>query len=257
MVGANGGQVGHAYCLIPVFINNGECSQNLIVPWIAQTHLLEKAPVDFIDDFQMPRQEGGKQRQVPLLQRFREQGVIGVGQAAAGDAPGGIPWEVLLVNQQPHELRHGNRRMGVIHLNGPMLRKFLQGDLPLFERSQHVLKRAAYEEVLLLEAQATTLVGAVIGIEHLGEGFRPHLFLDGAVVVADVKGVEVKALRGISAPETNAVAGVHLVPQNRHVVGDANGVLCRHPAGMVVALGVGIAFRMATKAHDTGLVRLG
>ena len=147
--------------------------------------------------------------------------------------------------------------MGVIHLNGPMLGKLLQGDLPLFKGSQHVLKGAAHKEVLLLEAQATTLVGPVIGIEHLGEGFRPHLFLDGAVVVADVEGIEVKALGGVSAPEAKAVAGVHLIPQNRHVVGDADGVLCRHPAGTVVTLVVGIAFGMAAKAHHAGFIRLG
>ena len=90
------------------------------------------------------------------------------------------------------------------------------------EAAQHVLEGAADEEVLLLEAQPAARVGAVVGIEHLGEGLGAHLLLHGAVVIAHVEGMEVEGFGGFGPPQPEPIAGVHPVAQHRHVVGDAD-----------------------------------
>ena len=85
--------------------------------------------------------------------------------------------------------------MGVVELNRPIAGEVFNGQPTVVEAAQHVLKGAADEEVLLLQAQPPAFVGAVVGIQHLGERFASHLFLNGAVVVADVEGIESQSFR--------------------------------------------------------------
>ncbi len=147
--------------------------------------------------------------------------------------------------------------MGVIELNRPVLREIRHGDLALLQVAQHVLKRAAHKEVLLLEAQAAAFIGAVVGIENFGEGFGANLFLNSAVVVADVEGVEVKGFGGCGTPKPEPIAGVDLVAQHRDVVRNADGVLGGNPAGAVAAVLIGVALGAAAKAHKHRLIRVG
>ena len=147
--------------------------------------------------------------------------------------------------------------MGVIELNSPVLREFRHWDLALLQVAQHVLQRAAHKEVLLLQAQAAAFIGAVVGIENLGEGLRAHFFFNSAVVVADVEGVEVKGFGGCGTPEPEPITGVDLVAQHRDVMGDADGVLAWNPAGAVAAVLIGVALGAAAKAHKHRLIRVG
>ena len=147
--------------------------------------------------------------------------------------------------------------MGVVELNGPEVGKVLNGQPPVVEAAQHVLKGAADEEVLLLQAQTPTFVGTVVGIQHFGEGLAAHLFFDRTVVVADVEGIEVEAFGGIGAPQPQSVADVDPVTQYGYVMGDADGMFCRDPARAVVALVVDIALGSAPKANEASLIGLG
>ena len=162
-----------------------------------------------------------------------------------------------IVDQQSHQLRHGDGRVGVVELNRPVVGEVLDGQSAVVEAAQHVLQRAADEEVLLLQAQTPAFVGAVVGVQHLGEGFAAHLFLNGAVVVADVEGIEVEAFGGIGTPEPQPVADVHPIAQHRHVMGNADGVFRRDPAGAVVAFVVDVALGATAEAHEAGLIGLG
>ena len=162
-----------------------------------------------------------------------------------------------IVDQQPHQLRHGDGRVGVVELNRPVVGEVLDGQSAVVEAAQHVLQRAADEEVLLLQAQTSAFVGAVVGVQHLGEGFAAHLFLNGAVVVADVEGIEVEAFGGIGTPEPQPVADVDAIAQHRHVMGNADGVFRRDPAGAVVAFVVDVALGATAEAHEAGLIGLG
>ena len=107
---------------------------------------------------------------------------------------------MFIVEQQPHQLGHRDRWMGVVELHGPVIGKFLNRDPTGIQAADHVLQGAAHKEVLLLEPQAAALVGAVIGIEHLGEGFGAHLLLHGAVVIANIECIKIKAFGGVSPP---------------------------------------------------------
>ena len=257
VVGRHRGQVRHAHRLGALVVDDRQFAQNLIVAGILEPHLLQETAVDFVDQLQVPRQQRAEQVQAPLLQGLRQQGVIGVGERAAGDVPGFGPIEMFVVEQQPHQFRHGNRRVGVVQLYSPMIRELADRDAAHVEAADHVLQRAAHKEVLLLQPQLAALIGAIVGIEHLGEGFRTHLLLNGAVVIAAVEGKEIKAFGGISPPKAQAIAGVDPIAQHRHIVGHTDGVFGRNPAHPVGAPFIAVALSAATKADETGLVWVG
>ena len=60
--------------------------------------------------------------QRPLLQRLGQQRVVRVGERPPGEVPGLVPSEVRLVEQDPHQLGHGQAGVGVVELDGDLVR---------------------------------------------------------------------------------------------------------------------------------------
>ena len=56
---------------------------------------VKEAAVDFIDDFQMARQEAAEEVQRPFFKRFRKKGVVGVAEGLLRDVPGCVPGHVV------------------------------------------------------------------------------------------------------------------------------------------------------------------
>jgi hypothetical protein len=65
-------KVRHADMFISRFINQRKPPKQLIVVRITHPKIVQEAAIDLIDDLQMARQQLGKQRQRPSLQRFGE-----------------------------------------------------------------------------------------------------------------------------------------------------------------------------------------
>ena len=84
---------------------------------------LEVQPVDHINDLHMPWQQAVEQFHRPRLQRLRQQRMIGVTQRALGDAPGIVPSNIMLVDQDAHELGDGDCRVCVVELDGDVFRQ--------------------------------------------------------------------------------------------------------------------------------------
>ena len=53
--------------------------------------------------------------------------MIGEAQRVLSGLPSGFPWDLIFVNKQTHEFGYGDRRMSVVHLNGALGMKILQG----------------------------------------------------------------------------------------------------------------------------------
>ena len=92
-----------------------------VVAGIARADVVQEAPVDLVDDLEVPRQEQLEELDRPLLQRLGQQRVVGVGQGADGEVPGLVPAELRLVEQDAHQLGHGHRRVGVVELDGDLV----------------------------------------------------------------------------------------------------------------------------------------
>jgi hypothetical protein len=61
-------------------------------------------------------------------------------EGLARDAPGALPIHGQLVDQQAHELGHGDRWVRVVHLHGEFLVEALRRNLLHLADTQHVLQ---------------------------------------------------------------------------------------------------------------------
>ena len=144
-------------------------------------------------------------RERPLLERFGEERVVRVRARRLRDPPGVVPLHEVLVDEQPHQLRDGNRRVGVVELSGPVRIELVEPLAAAQMQTHHVLQRARDEEVLLRQPQPFAGLGLVVRIQHLGDGFGDHLLFDRTVVVADVERVEVERFGGFRFPQPQQV----------------------------------------------------
>src|SRR5438105_3425620 len=102
----------------------------------------------------MARQKAANQLNWPCLERLRENGVIRVAEDALGNAPGAIPFEQLLIDENAHQFGDGNRWVRVVELNRHFVRKLFPSALrPFLESPDDILNRRRDEEVLLFESQ--------------------------------------------------------------------------------------------------------
>ena len=77
-------------------------------------HFSEKTRIDIENNSQMAGQQASQHLDRPRLKRLDHQGVVGVRKNACAQRPRLIPGQPVFVEQQPHELRHSQRGMGVV-----------------------------------------------------------------------------------------------------------------------------------------------
>jgi len=77
-VGADDRQVGHTYATGRALLDEADALHPGVVAGIAAANPVQEAAIDLVNDFQLPRNDRLEQVDRPLLQRFREQGVIGI-----------------------------------------------------------------------------------------------------------------------------------------------------------------------------------
>ena len=73
--------------------------------------------------------------------RFRHNGMVGIGHAAAGDALSHFPRETFLVDEQTHHLGDRQSGVGIIDVNRHLIREIVQGSVGRQMISNDALKR--------------------------------------------------------------------------------------------------------------------
>ncbi len=185
-------------------------------------HVLQEPAVDLVDDLQVPRHDALEQRDGPLLQRLRHQGVVRVAHRRLRDLPGLLPREVALVDEDAHQLRHRERGMGVVQLDGDLVREGVEAPVIALVARDDVPERAGDQEVFLDETQLVTGRDGVGRIEHLGDGLRRDLLFHGFHVVAGVEDLHVEVVRRPRGEEAEHVHRPAAVADDRIVVGHAD-----------------------------------
>ncbi len=97
----------------------------------------------------MTRQQGFYQLLVPALQRFRHQRVVGIGESFAGDGPGVIPAQLVLIDQHAQQFRNGDGRVGIVELDYFVIRQLCQLTTRKMVATQNIGNRTGALEVLL------------------------------------------------------------------------------------------------------------
>src|SRR5581483_5544194 len=120
-----------------------------------------------LDDLEVPREKTSKKGQGPLLQGLRQKGMVRVTEDLLGDAPGLLPLQPLLVEEDAHEFGNSDGRVSVVHLDGGRVRELLEVvRLPL-ETADDVRDGGGDEEILLFQPQFPPFRAIVVGIEDL------------------------------------------------------------------------------------------
>jgi hypothetical protein len=103
--------------------------------------------VDLIDDVKHFRQNGLKQADVPLFERFRHDGMVRVGKRLARNFERAVERNAFL-HKQADEFRYAHGRVRVVELNGHVLGKRVDGSALALEAIDDILQRRTGEEIL-------------------------------------------------------------------------------------------------------------
>ena len=104
--------------------------------------LFHETAVDLLADRVDPRQLLLEQADRPALERFGHDSMVGVGERGAGDLPRAVPAVVVLIDEQAHQLRHAQGRMGIVDVDGDLVSKVVERVIVLQVLVQDRLQRA-------------------------------------------------------------------------------------------------------------------
>ena len=110
-VASDGREMRHAHRTPGRFVDERHPRHPALVAGKAATHLVEEAPVDLEDDFEMAGKEAGEKLERPSFESLWEESVVRVCQRLLRDLPRGVPTDAMLVDEEPHQL--GDRERGV------------------------------------------------------------------------------------------------------------------------------------------------
>ena len=160
-------EMGHTDHLVAVFLDDGADALLFVITRPAGLDRVHVVGIDFVDNLEVARQHALEEGHAPALERFRQQGVIGVGEGRVDDRPGAVPGEVLLVDEDAHELDDRDRRMRVVELHGDLGGEIVPrvsagAQVP----ADDVPQRARDEEILLHEPQLFAVLRLVVRVEN-------------------------------------------------------------------------------------------
>ena len=81
---------------------------------------LEVTRVDLVDDLEVTGEEVLNHGYRPALQGLGQESVVGVGEGLGACVPRLVPWQLLHVKQESHQLWDGQCRVGVIQLDSTL-----------------------------------------------------------------------------------------------------------------------------------------
>ena len=147
-VAADHGQVGHANLAVP---QDGGLAQTLLPAFLRGVERLVPTTADLVDDLIHAGEELGERADGPLLQSLGQDGVVGVAHDLRHDVPGVIPLELLLVDEDTHELGAAHGGVGVVGMDGNKLRQQLPVlSMLLLKGVEQAVDAGRYKQVLLL-----------------------------------------------------------------------------------------------------------
>ncbi|MNO95887.1 hypothetical protein D3C76_875410 [compost metagenome] len=198
-------QVAHAHPTAVVFLDQRHRPQHVEIMQAFGAQGVDMVGVDQVDDLHVPGQHALHQRHRPRLERLGQQGVVGVGQGPDRHFPGFVPGDLVLIDQQPHQLGHGNRGVGIVELDGGGIGQVEQAVMHVQVASQQVLQRGRDEEVLLAQAQLLAGFSAVGRIQHSRDAFGSRHFGHRAEVITRIEALQVQLFQRPCAPQAQGI----------------------------------------------------
>ena len=214
------------------FINDRGTAEQRGIVGILLLQRLEEVIVNLENNLQMARQDFPQHIDRPGLQRFAHQRMVGIGEDLTGHLEGFIPAKFVLIDQQTHQLRDRQHRVGVIEVNGDFRRQIVVGAVQLVVAAEDILYRRRDQEILLTQAQLAPGIGGIIRVQHPRNVLGVVLIFHRRKVVALVEFTEVDFATGLRAPQTQGVGGIGIETGDNLIVGFGDNLFGLYPAGM-------------------------
>ena len=211
-------------------VDNRRTTQHRRIVGILLLQGLQEVVINLENNLQMTRQNFTQHVDGPGLQRFAHQGMVGIREDLAGYLERLIPAELMLVNQQAHQLRNRQHRVRVIEMNRYFIRQIGVGFMQLVVAAEDILYRRRHEEILLPQAQLAPGIGGVIRIKYPRHVLGVVFIFHRREVVALIKFTEVNLAAGLRAPQTQRIGGVGIKTRDNLIVGFSNNLFGFHPA---------------------------
>ncbi len=148
--------------------------------------------------------------------------MVGVGERRARDVPGFIPAEMRFVEQDAHEFRHGEGRMGVVELDRGLLGQEAPIGIRLPKPADSIRERTGDEEIFLHEPEFASLGRMVVRIENAGQQFGVEGFRDRSDEVAAAEPLEIERMHRGRAPQAQRVDRPAAVADHGAIIGHAD-----------------------------------
>ena len=118
-------QMSHADVFRVALFDDAHTPEPVAIVGIAAGEFPQKAGIDLIDDLQVTRKQPLQHGDGPFLERFGQDGVIGIARRSGRDPPRLIPSQSLAIHEKAHQLRNDKRGVGVVQLHENLIRKAL------------------------------------------------------------------------------------------------------------------------------------
>ena len=257
--GAQEREMAHSHAAAVVLLDHGDRRQERVVIVADVALRVEVQRVDEIDDLHVSRQQVLDQRHGPGLERFRQQRVVRVVEDGRRGVPGELPRHPVHVDQQAHQLGHGDGRVRVVQLDRHVVGKRNELAVLLLVPPEKILQRRRGEEELLAQPQLVARGGIVAGIEHARDRFEAHAVGERAHVVAAVEVVEAQRIGRARGPQSQRVDVPAVPTGDRRIEADRIDGLRRLPAvsgRAVLAFGALDGAAEADRVRDFGPLEL-
>ena len=146
-------------------LNDGERTHLVLIVRIAAAHLFKMAAVDLVNNHVDARQERAEHVNAPRLKCLGHDRVVRIADRVARDRPRILPSQLLLIDEDAHELRHAERGMRVVDVNADLLAEVVDAHARLLVVTDNALHTCRNKEVLLNETHTASLKRAVVRIE--------------------------------------------------------------------------------------------
>ena len=215
-VACHDGQMCHLHLAV---IDDGHLRDLGLVARIFCLNSQDEPAVDLLDDLVYTRKQAGEQLDRPFFQCLGHDGMVGVGHGLCGHFPCLVPLQLLLVQQDTHQLGNCYGGMGIVHLEGVLLIEL--ADIGVFSlvTGDRLLHAGGDEEILLLQTQLFAGVMVVIRIQHLYQVAGKVFLLHGFLIIALIEGIELEVIDRFRIPHAQGIYQIVVVADDRNVVG--------------------------------------
>ena len=148
--------------------------------------------VDLADNVEDTGSDLADKVNVPLLQSFSHNGVVGVSKGVGNDVPALVPAVAAVIEENTHKLGDSKSGVSIVDVDSNLLVEVLQCAVYVHVAHYDIADGSGAHEVLLAQTQDLALDVVIVGVQDLGDQLRVGVLAHRGVVVAQREAGHIK-----------------------------------------------------------------